>query len=269
MTTPFDYDANPERFRLAARVTRQHLVAAPLRSARGDAGRGRRAAHPRHRLRRGCPAGGAASAIAAAAGRAGCLWDHAGRAHPPPVVQADATDLPFLAGVFDAGVAVNVLDHLADPAVAIGEPTGSSPRGNLCRRHGQSTRLSGARPVWRPSPSSFDAEDAPGLVGLVFAQVQVQRWDAPLVRLPDRDAVRDYLVARFVPSEAAANEVVVRGLVDQSCSLHDLVPLDSTIEQDSADPAAPPSVIRQGPFGRSRPVGMVPGVVRRALRGIG
>jgi len=42
-------------------------------------------------------------------------------AHPPPVLQADATALPFPAGVFGAAVAVNVLDHLADPTVAIGE----------------------------------------------------------------------------------------------------------------------------------------------------
>jgi SAM-dependent methyltransferase len=37
------------------------------------------------------------------------------------VVQADATAPPFLPGVFDVAVAVNVLDHLADPTVAIGE----------------------------------------------------------------------------------------------------------------------------------------------------
>jgi hypothetical protein len=36
-------------------------------------------------------------------------------------------------------------------------------------------------------------------VASVFGQVQVERWDAPLLRLPDRDAVRDYLIARFVP----------------------------------------------------------------------
>jgi hypothetical protein len=41
-------------------------------------------------------------------------------------------------------------------------------------------------------------------VASVFGQVQVERWDAPLVRLPDRDAVRDYLIARFVGPEAAA-----------------------------------------------------------------
>jgi SAM-dependent methyltransferase len=41
------------------------------------------------------------------------------RAHPPPVVRADATALPFVAGAFDATVAVNVLDHLPEPTVAI------------------------------------------------------------------------------------------------------------------------------------------------------
>jgi hypothetical protein len=35
-------------------------------------------------------------------------------------------------------------------------------------------------------------------VASVFGQVQVERWHAPLVRLPDHDAVRDYLIARFV-----------------------------------------------------------------------
>lgn len=37
----------------------------------------------------------------------------------------------------------------------------------------------------------------------MFGQVHVERWDGPLLRLPDRDAVRDYLIARFVPAEAA------------------------------------------------------------------
>jgi hypothetical protein len=41
-------------------------------------------------------------------------------------------------------------------------------------------------------------------VASVFGQVHVERWDGPLLRLPDRDAVRDYLIARFVPAEAAS-----------------------------------------------------------------
>ena len=58
--------------------------------------------------------------------------------------------------------------------------------------------------MWRPPPSSFDAEDGPGLVAAVFGRVEVERWDTPLIRLPDRGAVRDYLVARFVALEEAA-----------------------------------------------------------------
>jgi allophanate hydrolase subunit 2 len=38
-------------------------------------------------------------------------------------------------------------------------------------------------------------------VASVFGQVQVERWGGPLVRLPDRDAVGDYLIARFVGLE--------------------------------------------------------------------
>lgn len=60
------------------------------------------------------------------------------------------------------------------------------------------------RHVWRPAPSCFDAEDAPGLVEQVFGAAETERWDAPLIRLPDAGAVRDYLLARFVPPAAAA-----------------------------------------------------------------
>jgi SAM-dependent methyltransferase len=126
------------------------------------------------------------------------------RAHPPPVVRADATALPFVAGAFDATVAVNVLDHLPEPTVAIEKAHRVLVPGGILiaattGRH-DSPELAH---VWRPPPSSVDAEAAPGLVAAVFGRVQVERWDAPLVRLPGRDAVRDYLIARFVAPEAA------------------------------------------------------------------
>jgi hypothetical protein len=35
-------------------------------------------------------------------------------------------------------------------------------------------------------------------VAAVFGRIEVERWDAPLIRLPDRGAVADYLIARFV-----------------------------------------------------------------------
>ena len=64
-------------------------------------------------------------------------------------------------------------------------------------------------PYWRPERTTFDAEDAPRLVRMVYPAVQVDAWDAPLVELPTPDAVRDYLLARQasrqVAETAAAN----------------------------------------------------------------
>jgi SAM-dependent methyltransferase len=146
------------------------------------------------------------------------------RAHPPPVVHADGTALPFLAERFDAVVAVNLLDHLADPAVAVGEGH------RVLTSEGSFVAASASRHdppelahVWRPAPVGFDAEDAPGLVASVFGQVRAERWDAPLVRLPDRDAVRDYLIARFVPPEvavaAAAEQVITPATITKRGAL--------------------------------------------------
>jgi SAM-dependent methyltransferase len=206
MTTPFDYDHNPKRFRLATRVTRQHLTAAHSLHeqltevlVRGD---------PRRILDIGCGEGALRAALPARLRSRTVGLDAAAtmlRAHPPPVVCGDATALPFADGVFDAAVAVNVLDHLPDPTVALAEAGRVLASGGMLiaatvSRHDSPELAS----VWRPPPSSFDAEDVPGLVASVFGRVRVQRWDEPLVRLPDRAAVRDYLVARFVAPEAAA-----------------------------------------------------------------
>lgn len=60
---------------------------------------------------------------------------------------------------------------------------------------------------WRRPTTTFDAEDAPELLAQVFDEVTVYRWDAPLLKLPSADAVRDYLVGRQAPrsiAEAAA-----------------------------------------------------------------
>jgi SAM-dependent methyltransferase len=205
MTTPFDYDRNPERFRLATRVTEQHLTAAQsLYDQLAEVLVGVRATLV---LDIGCGEGALRAALPAQLQPRLVGLDASAtmlRAHPPPVVQADATALPFPADVFDAAVAINVLDHLAKPTVAIDQAHRILVPGGILlaattSRH-DSPELAH---VWRPPPSSFDAEDAPELVASVFRQVQVERWDAPLVRLPDRNAVRDYLIARFVAPEAA------------------------------------------------------------------
>ena len=52
---------------------------------------------------------------------------------------------------------------------------------------------------------TFDAELAPEMFAESFAEVEVERWNAPLVELPTREAVRDYLVGKGVePPRAAA-----------------------------------------------------------------
>jgi hypothetical protein len=51
-------------------------------------------------------------------------------------------------------------------------------------------------------------------VGGVFGAVTTDAWDAPLVTLPDRAAVHDYLRARFVPPGEAgglADAIAARG----------------------------------------------------------
>jgi hypothetical protein len=50
---------------------------------------------------------------------------------------------------------------------------------------------------------TFDAELAPQLLGGLFAEVEVERWDAPLLELPDRAAVRDYLAGKGVSPAGA------------------------------------------------------------------
>ena len=207
MPTPFDYDRDPERFRLASEVTRRHPTGSPSLHARlAEELVGLDA---RRILDIGCGEGALRSALPAT-WRARLVGVDASAtmlaAHPPPVVQADAAALPFAAGAFDVAVAVNVLDHLPAPTLAIAEAhrvlaAGGTLVAVTASRH-DSPELAA---VWRPPPSSFDAQDGPALVASVFGQAQVERWDAPLVRLPDRDAVRDYLVARFVlPEDAAA-----------------------------------------------------------------
>lgn len=126
------------------------------------------------------------------------------RKHPRPALRAEATALPLRPGSVAAAVLANMLYHLDEPAAALREvrrvlaPGGTVVLATVSRH--DSPELA---PVWRPAPSSFDAEDAAGIAGRVFASVQEEWWDAPLLTLPDRGAVRAYLIARQVPARRA------------------------------------------------------------------
>jgi hypothetical protein len=57
--------------------------------------------------------------------------------------------------------------------------------------------------VLPPSPpATFDAENGPDMVGDFFQAIEIERWDAPLVHLPDCDALALYLRGRgLVPAQ--------------------------------------------------------------------
>jgi SAM-dependent methyltransferase len=129
--------------------------------------------------------------------------------HPRPAVRADAIALPLADGSVTAVAAVNVLYHLASPLSAIREARRALAADGVfiaatVSRH-DSPELAA---VWRPAPSTFDAEDAAALAGQVFGRVETERWNAPLATLRDREAIADYLVARWVtrPQAVAAAE---------------------------------------------------------------
>ncbi len=208
MPTPRDYETAPDRYRLGMRLSSSYggpgadlygRIVDLLRDAR---------------VERVLDLGSGEGALASAAAPTGLTVISVDGAapmvsaarHHGPALRAELTALPVSDVVVDAAVAVNVLDHLDDPVPALREahrvlrPGGVFVAGAISRD--DSPELA---PHWRPAPTPFDAEDAPALVDAVFGHARVERWDAPLVTLPDVDTLRDYLVARFVaPDEAAA-----------------------------------------------------------------
>jgi SAM-dependent methyltransferase len=200
---PPDYDRDPDRFRLAREVHRVHALAPDVHEqvARRfvdeeltpvlDVGCGE------GELARHLPAGGWVGVDASA--------EMLARA-PEPHRQADATALPSPDGSFRSVALLYVLYHLPDPALALGEARRALRSGGLVAvaapsRH-DSPELANALPR---GPLTFDAELAPELLAEQFVEVEVERWDAVLLELPSRAAVRDYLTGKRVdPREAGS-----------------------------------------------------------------
>jgi SAM-dependent methyltransferase len=123
---------------------------------------------------------------------------------PSPNQVADARALPFDDGRFGAVALLYVLYHLAQPARALAEAQRVLRPGGLVAiavpsRH-DSPELAHALPE---RALTCDAELAPGLVGELFVDVEVHPWDATLLELPTRAAVRDYLVGKGADRERA------------------------------------------------------------------
>jgi SAM-dependent methyltransferase len=128
------------------------------------------------------------------------------RSAPRPAVRADAMHLPLRAGSFGAVAALWMMYHLANPGACLrAVETVLRPGGILVTcapSRYNDPEFSSVLPRWG-EPSTFDAEDAVAITGQVFELVSVQRWDAPLVSLPDPAAVITFLRGRGLDSRAA------------------------------------------------------------------
>jgi SAM-dependent methyltransferase len=205
---PPDYDDDPERWRTNRRTVAaftsesDHTVVAARFCDEGLA----------PILDVGCGDGHLADELPAGSGWVGVDASAAQVASAPrPVVLADAEHLPVRSGSCGAVAALWMLYHLDDPTVAIAEARRVLRPGGLfaasTSRRDDAPELLAHLP---PQPAStFDAEEAPAIVASVFGDVDVESWDGPHVRLPDRDGAREYLIGRGLDGEVAA-EVAAR-----------------------------------------------------------
>jgi len=119
-----------------------------------------------------------------------------------PTLRADISALALAEQALDGAAAVNSLYFLADPRTALREAWRVLRSGGLFVASSPSRwndpELEGIDPKWG-TPSSLDAEDSAALVGEVFGDVEVDRWNVAAYVLPDQPAIADYLHAVNVP----------------------------------------------------------------------
>lgn len=138
---------------------------------------------------------------------------------PHPKVRADASALPVRDGSAGAVTALWMLYHLDDPTLAIADAACVLRPGGLfvasTASRSNDPELTDGYP-----PTSFDAEEAPDIVAAVFGDVQVERWDAPMTYLRNRDAVLRYCRFASLPEDAADRVPPPLWLTKRGCLIH-------------------------------------------------
>jgi SAM-dependent methyltransferase len=113
---------------------------------------------------------------------------------PRPAVRADGARLPVADASVDAVAALYTLYHYDDPLPPIREARRVLRAGGLfaacAPARSSAPELARVLPSWG-APSTFDAEDAPAIIGSVFGapgdRVEVDPWDGPLRTLATAD----------------------------------------------------------------------------------
>jgi SAM-dependent methyltransferase len=114
-------------------------------------------------------------------------------------VLADANCLPFPDCYFGAVVALYMLYHLAEPRnVLIESHRVLRPEGLFIACVPSRYNDPELASILPHSPMTFDAENGPEMTADYFEIIKTERWNAPLVYLPDQNALAKYLRGRGV-----------------------------------------------------------------------
>ena len=209
---PFDYDKDPERFRINSLAAKQFGLAEDVHEDVAD----RFAEEGIDRvLDIGCGQGKLLGLLrdmgvpAVGLDASPTMLKDA----PGSCVFGDARMLPFPDNTFGGAAALYMLYHLEDPVMAVAECHRVLRPGGLFAACApsmyDSPELQSVLPAYGV-PSTFDSESAPEIVGSVFGEVEIDAWDGPYVHLPDREALALYLRGRRLSSsevERASNAI--------------------------------------------------------------